>query len=104
MELILSLWVRNSTTQLTLISTAVYKNFFSLKWWSKGIFWKSLTCTAKSEMNGETFEVKIDLKESNSWLCTEAIIIATDTQYFVKDFLIGWVFSYQQIFFYDSSW
>ena len=40
-------------------------------------------------MNGETFEVKIDLKESNSWLCTEAIIIATDTQYFVKDFLIG---------------
>ena len=49
-------------------------------------------------MNGETFEVKIDLKESNSWLCTEAVIIATDTQYFVKDFLIGWVFSYKQLF------
>ena len=97
MELILNLWVNNSTTQLTLISTAVYKNLstFFLKLWSKEIFWKLLTCTAKSEMNGETFEVKIDLKESNSWLCTEAIIIATDTQYFVKDFLIGWVFSYK---------
>ena len=38
--------------------------------------------------NGEV-KVIFDLQESQSLLCTEALIIATDTQYFVKDFLIS---------------
>ena len=52
-----------------------------------GSCWQDIT--AKSQMNGDKMEIAIDLHNSNSLLCTEAIIIATDSQYFVKDFLIG---------------
>ena len=46
---------------------------------------------AISEINGDNgqVEVKINLQDSESLLCTEAMIIATDSQYFVKDILIG---------------
>ena len=52
-----------------------------------GSCWQDITAT--SGLNGDKMEIKIDLHNSNSLLCTEAMIIATDSQYFVKDFLIG---------------
>ena len=50
----------------------------------EGSCWKDITIKF-----WKGIEVAVDLQDSNSLLCTEAIIIATDTQYHVKDFLIG---------------
>ena len=53
-----------------------------------GTCFKDITVIASDNSDGSVL-VKINLDQSDSWLCTEAMIVATDSQYFVKNFLIG---------------
>ena len=53
-----------------------------------GTCFKDITVFASDNSDGSVL-VKINLDQSDSLLCTEAMIVATDSQYFVKNFLIG---------------
>ena len=53
-----------------------------------GACFQDITVHMWMQENGEV-KVIFDLQEGQSLFCTEALIIATDTQFFVKDFLIS---------------
>ena len=53
-----------------------------------GACFQDITVHMWEQENGEV-KVIFDLQESQSLFCTEALIIATDTQFFVKDFLLS---------------
>ena len=53
-----------------------------------GSCFKQITATAEILENGQV-EVTFDLQESESLFCGEAIIVATDTEFFVKEWLIS---------------
>ena len=55
---------------------------------TKGSCFQDITVVAELQDNGEV-KVIFDLQDSQSLFCAEAIIIATDSEFFVKDFLIS---------------
>lgn len=54
----------------------------------KGFCFQEISLSTRM-LEDDRLEVHVHLANADSLLCTEAIIFATDSQFFVKDFLLG---------------